>query len=386
MNSLSLHVTEILASSPYKMVISKPARGTVKHHKIVIDLKESYYQAELLTEKQAFHENIPMESIVHYCMNLLTDDYKELNAWDDAFHYNIRISKKGKIFFGKSESASPPVPSREHNRKKKYILEEGQIIEPLMDMGIFAKSGKIVNSMHDKYRQINRFVEIIDDAIKGKDIKELNVIDFGCGKSYLTFIMYYYFTAIKGIDVHMTGLDLKDDVIQKCNAAAKKYGYRNLKFEIGDIEGYRYSKPVDMVITLHACDIATDYAIYNAIKWNADMIFSVPCCQHELNAQIESDAFSILTRYGIVKERVAALMTDSIRGNLLEHCGYKTQLLEFIDFTHTPKNILIRAIKTDLPKKRRKEALDEVIRMNEAFHLRPRLFELLESGNKIGKL
>jgi len=383
MKALTTYIMEVIANSPYKMVISSPIAKDAIYRKIVIMLKKDYYQAEKYTQKQVFHENIDISSIGDYCTELLSGQYKELNAWDRKTKYNIKISKKGKTFFGKSKEVDLPPPSLEHNRKKNYILKEGQIIEPLIDMGIFTEKGKVVNSMHDKYKQINRFVEIIDDAIKGRSIEKLTVIDFGCGKSYLTFIMYYYFTEIKGIDVKMIGLDLKRDVIQKCNAISKKYGYGNLHFEIGDINGYKCLEPVDIVITLHACDLATDYALYNAIKWGAKMIFSAPCCQHELNSQINSEKFSIMTRYGLIKERVSALFTDSIRGNLLEYCGYKTQLLEFIDFDHTPKNIMIRAIKSNISIKHRMEALNEVDRLNKEFNLKPTLHELLKKGNMI---
>ena len=226
-------------------------------------------------------------------------------------------------------------------------------------------------------------VEIIDDEIKKNNYKELTILDFGCGKSYLTFVLYYYFVKIKNINVKMIGLDLKEDVIKKCNEIAQRYKYENLHFELGDINGFKYNNKVDMVITLHACDTATDYALYNAVKWNSKMIFSVPCCQHEFNGQMKADELSILTKYGIVQERVAALMTDSVRANLLECAGYKTQLLEFIDISHSPKNILIRASKSNISKEKREKSLKEVNNLIETFNFNPTLYSLLKNDNLI---
>ncbi len=375
------YINQIVLAAPYKLIISNPLVSS-EYKKIVISFKDNYYQAEKYTEKQVFHDNIKPEELNDYCTGLLSSDFKQLNAWSEDFEYSIRITKKGKPMFNKTAVKSAPVKVNTHNRKKNYILDEGMIIPPLVDMNVFSKSGHVIGSMYDKFRQINRFVEIIDDFISQKDYKELTVIDFGCGKSYLTFVLYYYFTEIKHIKTRMIGLDLKKDVITKCNTAAKKYGYDGLSFELGDINGYKCDFHVDMVITLHACDTATDYALYNAISWNTDMIFSVPCCQHELNGQIKSEDYSILTRYGIIKERTAALFTDAIRANLLEYCGYKTQLLEFIDFEHTPKNILIRAKKTSLPVTAKNRALAEVHRLVDEFNLNPTLLKLIEGDEE----
>lgn len=295
------------------------------------------------------------------------------------------ISKKGKVFFGKKggNNASKAKRSKSHNKEKEYIIKEGMDVPALVDLGVFTKDGKVVKSKYDKYKQINKFIELIDHEIRKNDYKELTILDFGCGKSYLTFVLYYYFVEIKKINVKMIGLDLKEDVIKKCNEIAKRYNYENLHFELGDINGYKYNNKVDMVITLHACDTATDYALYNAIKWNTKMIFSVPCCQHELNAQMNSEDLSILTNYGIIQERVAALMTDAIRANLLESVGYKTQLLEFIDIAHSPKNILVRAVKSNISKEKREKALKEVDNLVKEFNFDQTLYRLLKEDGLI---
>ncbi|MBO5421664.1 MAG: SAM-dependent methyltransferase [Clostridia bacterium] len=374
------YIYKIFENKVLKAVISKPVTKQAEFKKITVNLMPKYYQIAKYTEKQVFHENIPSEKIAERCLEIMDGNYLQFNAWTEEKEIFITVSKKGKIFYKekRNSSAAPCPASIEHNRKKQYILSEGEIIEPLIDMGIFTKEGKVVQSMYDKYKQINRFIEIIDDSIRQHNYEKLNIIDFGCGKSYLTFIVYYYLTVIRKIDATIIGLDLKKDVIEKCNKAAQKYGYENLRFELGDINGYKCPFDVDMVITLHACDTATDFALYNAINWNAKMIFSVPCCQHELNSQIETENLSLLTRYGIIQERFSALLTDSIRGNLLEYCGYKTQLLEFIDFAHTPKNILIRANLKQNPSKVSKEkALREVQKAIDEFNVSPTLYNLL---------
>lgn len=372
---------KIFEDTIQKAVFSNPTEKDAEFKKITISRMPKFYQITKFTEKQVFHENIDFDNIAERCIKLSEKDFTQLYARSQDKEYNIKIGKDGKILY-KTKNLSPDIKTdaalNEHNRKKQYILPEGEIIEPLIDMGIFTKDGKVINSMYDKYKQINRLIEIIDDSVKQTNAKKLNVIDFGCGKSYLTFIVYYYLTQIKKIDATIIGLDLKKDVIEKCNKAAEKYGYKNLKFCLGDINGFKCPFEVDMVITLHACDTATDYALYNAINWGAKMIFSVPCCQHELNSQIKTEKLSLLTRYGIIQERFSALLTDSIRGNLLEYCGYKTQLLEFIDFSHTPKNILIRAVlRSTTPKATKEKASYEVKNAIEEFNVQPTLYKLL---------
>ena len=387
MEDLIKALDEMLNDKLIKIVISNKINKENKYNKINIFLKENkkkeYYQIEKYTDKQVFHENIEKEELRDKLLEFIYNNYKQLNGWSNETTFDMKISKKGKILLSKKKTNNVKLSNKTHNKEKNYILKEGTIIKPLIDLGVFTKEGKVANSKYDKYKQINRFIEIIDDEIKKKDYKELTILDFGCGKSYLTFVLYHYFVEIKKINVKMIGLDLKEDVIKKCNEIAKAYNYENLHFELGDINGFKFNNKVDMVITLHACDTATDYALYNAIKWNAKMIFSVPCCQHELNAQMKSENLSILTNYGIIQERVAALMTDSIRGNLLEYMGYKTQLLEFIDIAHSPKNILIRASKNKVSDEKKNRVLNEVDNLIKEFNFDPTLYKLLKNDGYI---
>ena len=381
-------IKEILEEEIIKIVISNKVNKDNKYNKINIELKENnkgkkYYQIEKFTDKQVFHENVEAVELEEVLIETIYNNYKQVSAWSNNTAFDLKISKKGKIFLGKKKSNNEKLVKKSHNKEKNYILKEGMIIEPLIDLGVFTKEGKVINSKYDKYKQINRFIEIIDDEIKKNNHEELTILDFGCGKSYLTFVLYYYFVKIKNIKVKMIGLDLKEDVIKKCNEIAKRYKYDDLHFELGDINGYKYENKVDMVITLHACDTATDYALYNAIKWNAKMIFSVPCCQHEFNKQIKPESLNILSKYGIIQERVSALMTDAVRGNLLEACGYKTQLLEFIDIAHSPKNILIRASKSNISKDKKEKALKEVEALIKEFNFDPTLLKLLENDKLI---
>lgn len=391
-NNISQGLEKIFEDCPVRLIFSKPPKdGELR--KINITKKQTGFQAEKFTEKQVFHDNLSDgRAAFEYCKTLFEKGWGQLNAWGGTHEYSLAVSKKGKILFsqknisGQSHLGHSAQATESHDKKKNYIIAEDKPFPALTDMGVFTKEGKVAKPMYDKFRQINRFVEIVDDAVRGKNFdgaRPIKVIDFGCGKSYLTFVLYHYFTEIAGLEADMLGLDLKADVIEKCNAAAERYGYKNLRFEVGDISGASYKEKADMVVTLHACDTATDYALHNAVLRGAEMIFSVPCCQHELNGQMKSDRLSLLTRYGIVKERVAALCTDAIRANLLEYCGYKTQLLEFIDFEHTPKNILIRAVKRTCTHKGREKYLAEAERLMEEFSFEPTLYGLLKKDGII---
>lgn len=400
MNSNLEEIIELInGNMPYKIILSKLRKNTLcEFVKICISQKNGYFQAEKYTKTQVFHEKILPENLKVFCINEMETHFLQLNSWSDKWQYQITISKKGIPTYNrkKVDESGKPAKQLEHNRQKNYMIKEGAIIRPLIDMGVFTADGKVIANKYDKYKQINRFLEIIDDSLKTYDYDDdhtLNVVDFGCGKSYLTFVVYYFLTEIKKYKVRMVGLDLKEDVINKCNESARKYGYSNLSFKVGDIGCYDTSERADMVITLHACDTATDYALYHAISWKTKMIFSVPCCQHELNQQFNPNELDILGRYGIIKERMNALMTDAIRANLLEYCGYRTQVMEFVDIENTPKNLLIRAVSTEesdgkckkinpINRTRNKEKyLSEVHELMQKFGFHPTLYKLLlENG------
>ncbi len=383
----------VLAQGFTRIIISNKSDKSYEYrrieiNKVTIGGKEKC-QVSRYTEKQVFQDNINIEETATAIMVAFPQKLKQLNVFTDTKEISFKCSKSGKLLKnsrivagelkgGKKEASAQP-PS--HNRRKNYILQEGMVIPPLVDMGVFTKEGKVVASMYDKFKQINRFIELVDDVIKNHTKDTINIVDFGCGKSYLTFILYYYLVELKGKKANIIGLDLKEDVIKKCNQTAKKYGYDSLKFELGDINGYKSDMPVDMVVTLHACDTATDYALYNAVNWNATYIMSVPCCQHEVNKTIASDELAPMMKYGIIKERTAALATDALRGAMLESRGYKTQLLEFVDLAHSPKNILIRAVKANVNKEKRKKSLEEAKNMCNFLGIEPTIIKLLGENN-----
>ncbi|MDF2484859.1 MAG: hypothetical protein K0R46_1027 [Herbinix sp.] len=321
----------------------------------VIIKKELLYQASEYIGQQIFHSNYSKNELMEKLPEWFDGLLRQAEITTKRGKGTILVSKKGKATINyklaelqhiEVQSTIPMEEKLLHNKKKNYILQEGIPLPFLTDLGVMTKDGLIVKAKMDKFRQINRFLEYIEDVIPFlSQERELTILDFGCGKSYLTFALYYYLKILKGYQINVIGLDLKSDVIQHCNVLSQRYGYDKLRFLEGDIASYEGSSSVDMVVTLHACDTATDYALHKAVCWGAQVILSVPCCQHELNQQMDSDILKPVLKYGIVRERIAALITDALRAELLETKGYKVQLLEFIDMEHTPKNILIRAVK-----------------------------------------
>ncbi|MGN0431832.1 MAG: class I SAM-dependent methyltransferase [Lachnospiraceae bacterium] len=321
------------------------------------------FQETLYRGKQVFHCNCTTEEIKERLLLYAKNGFRQIELVSTEYIITVLISKKGKVTIKKKklpdsshdgqvgtkrENTEERLEALQHNRTKKYILEEGKPVNFLVGLGVQTPDGRIVKARYDKFRQINRYLEFIEDILKKLPTdRPVRIIDFGCGKSYLTFAMYYYLHELKGYEVRVTGLDLKEDVIDLCNRLAKEYGYEYLQFEKGDISTYEGEQTVDMVVTLHACDTATDYELYKAVKWGAKVILAVPCCQHEVNRQIANDELKQILKYGLIKERLSALVTDAVRANLLEEMGYETQILEFIDMEHTPKNLLIRAVRKE---------------------------------------
>lgn len=333
------------------------------------------FQCELFKNNQAFHENYEAEQAVEVLVTHM-EDFKQMQLETKRVKVTVLVSKKGKVTIQKKkQNDCCKEVNLSHNRTKKYILEEGTKVPFLQDLGVMTEDGKIVRTKFDKFRQINRFLEFIEDILPQLDKnREVTILDFGCGKSYLTFAMYYYLHELKKYDVRIIGLDLKTDVIRHCNSLSEKYGYEKLKFLEGNIADYTGVDEVDMVVTLHACNTATDFALDKAVGWNAKVILSVPCCQHELNAQMKNELLEPIFKYGLIKERMAALFTDALRAEYLESMGYEAQILEFIDMEHTPKNILIRAVKTG----KKKQNQDKIKNIEEFLQVEPTLGRLLK--------
>ena len=356
-------------------------KGGVQKVKVRPILKRGalLFQCEEHRNNQAFHKNLGMEQTVEVLAEYMKQ-LKQMQLETKSHRVMVLVSKKGKVTIQKKPQTGCTQVDLSHNRNKQYILKEGRVVPFLQDLGVMTSEGKIVRTKFDKFRQINRFLEFVEDIVPqlAQD-REVTILDFGCGKSYLTFALYYYLHELKQYDVRIIGLDLKSDVIRHCNALAEKYGYGKLKFLEGNIADYTGVDEVDMVVTLHACDTATDFALDKAIGWNAKVILSVPCCQHELNGQIKNEVLEPIMKYGLLKERMAALLTDGLRAEYLEACGYDAQILEFIDMEHTPKNILIRAVKTG----KKKDNLENIRRCEEFVQVQPTLGRLLRERGRV---
>ncbi|MEF2805810.1 MAG: SAM-dependent methyltransferase [Massilistercora timonensis] len=352
------------ADGPNKVRI-RPVRHKDRH----------VYQFEAFCGTQVFHQNLEKEEACGKILEYM-ENFRQMQLETQSAAVSALVSKKGKVTVKKKLRARKKAPAAtDHNRKKHYILEEGIPVPFLQDLGVMTAEGKIVRTKFDKFRQINRFLEFIQDVLpKLPREREIRILDFGCGKSYLTFAMYYYLHELQGLDVRILGLDLKEDVIRACNQLSQRYGYEKLRFLEGNIADYTGADEVDMVVTLHACDTATDFALAKAVGWKAKVILSVPCCQHELNGQMENELLRPILQYGLIKERLAALVTDGLRAQYLEREGYDVQVLEFIDMEHTPKNILLRAVRTG----RKGENGAAIQACEEFFHVSPTLGKLLD--------
>ncbi len=371
------------------IIISNPVKGSeinkITARPVSLKGKELYQICEY-RNNQVFHKNIELQDLPELVALYMGKVMKQLLVRNTKNELTMLISSKGKETLKikklqQTNENKPLVKNTSHNREKTYIIQEGTFVPFLYDLGVITNEGKVVKGKYDKFKQINRFLEFIEDILPAlKKDRELTVLDFGCGKSYLTFAMYYYLKVVKGYAVRIIGLDLKKEVIAHCNELAKKYGYDRLNFLVGDIADYEGVSKVDMVVTLHACDTATDYALSKAVRWGAEVILSVPCCQHELNKQLKNDILNPILQYGLIKERMAALATDGLRAELLEIAGYKTQVLEFIDMEHTPKNILIRGVKRSGKQSDSKirERLKEYESLKSFLEVQPALYELLK--------
>ena len=312
-----------------------------------IELKGVYtIQLEYQYERILKHENIPLDAFAPH-FDLLLEQFRQVHAQFTDQSVHVQLSKKNKVLWKSDKQTAVKEVNLSHNRKKQYLLDDATPYPFLIRLGVQTEDGKVKKQKYDKFKQINRFVEFIDDSLQylPKD-RTIRILDFGSGKSYLTFALYHYLKVEKGLNIRVTGLDLKKEVIEECNRIATDLQYDDLEFLVGDINDYNDETSVDMVVTLHACDVATDMALARAVKWGAKVILSVPCCQHELNRQLNTPALDIMLQHGLIRERFASLATDSIRAELLSLVGYDTQLLEFIDMEHTPKNVLIRAYYT----------------------------------------
>ncbi len=385
MSELQELLGQILNQELIQLILSNTrdaAQGEKLKVRPVLIKGELYFQETLYRDKKVFHTNYRKEEMRQRLEDCMEKQrlFRQAQITCESMDAVVLVSRKGAVSIKKKNKAEQNgtayLQRLSHNRAKQYILPEGQPVDFLVGLGVQSPDGRISKARYDKFRQINRYLEFIEDILdKLPTDRSIRIIDFGCGKSYLTFAMYYYLHQLQGKEIQVTGLDLKEDVIRNCGELARRLHYDGLEFRQGDISSFQGADQVDMVVSLHACDKATDYALEKAVKWGASVIMAVPCCQHELNSQIHCDILRPVLKYGVIKERMAALVTDALRAELLEQNGYDTQILEFIDMEHTPKNLMIRAVKTS--GMRPGQAAASLEKVMEFLHVNPTLKELL---------
>lgn len=327
-------------------VLSQVKKGVEKTYtkvdiKPVLIKEERVYHITYYYDKKVLHENVNQGEAIERIQTLMVTYFKQAQLFTVNADLQILMSKDGTGTVLK-KPATRMMTSLSHNRQKQYLIQEGTPCDFMIRLGIMDENGKVYKKMYDKYRQLNKYLEFVEDSLPYLP-DQITIVDFGCGKAYLTFALYYYLVKILKKEVRIIGLDLKEDVISFCNGIAEELGYDTLEFLMGDIKDYESNETIDMVVSLHACDTATDEAIGKAVKWHAKVIYAVPCCQHELFSQLDHEEMKPLLKYGVVRDKVATVVTDTLRACALEASGYSVQLLEFIDMVHTPKNILIRA-------------------------------------------
>lgn len=356
-------------SSPHQKDNAQKSKMVIRP---IMIKNQLHYQITEYQGQQTYHHNVLADECLHIVSQAIGAYFGQALICTAKVDYHVLANKKGKITI----LSKPPTKSKldlAHNRKKHHIMEEGVPNPFLSALGIMNAQGKVVAKRSDKFKQLNRFLEMLEDILPklNKD-KKNRIVDFGCGKAYLTFALYHYLHDIQGFDIDIVGLDLKQEVITHCQELTQKLGYTGLQFLVGDINHFSPIGNVDMVITLHACDTATDAALEKAIRWQANVILCVPCCQHELYAQVSNSTLTPILQHGILKERFAALATDAARAQLLEILGYHTQVLEFIDLEHTPKNLLIRAVRKTT-KSNPQQAIAEYQDFKRALNITPSL-------------
>ncbi len=365
-----------LSKAVFSQPTDKSASPKVELRPLILK-GERVYQAERFENNKAFHQNLTEDALLGWAEENLEGKYRQVLIVTGTESRQYILKRDGSYKkTGGAAVVARPAAAQSHNREKDYILREGENIPALVDLGVFTKDFQIVRAKYDKFRQINRFVELVAQGVKDEGADTIRILDFGCGKSYLTFILYYYFAVRRGMKTEIIGYDLKEDVVARCNEIAARYGYEGLRFEVADVtKDTLADTKIDMVVTLHACDTATDYALAYAINRKVKHIFSVPCCQHEINLSIRKGGeLDLLLEHGIIKERVCALLTDSIRAAVLEDAGWAVDVIEFVDFEHSPKNLMLRAAHTG---KKRSGSREKAEALREQYGFKQSLLELI---------